>query len=73
VPAVATGVHSCLGGAHNAEGELTAPLTSSWEDFVQSGGAVLCPDHSQVTAWAEKILLDCYHKRDVYNGEWYHT
>lgn len=73
VPAVSVGEHAAQGGAHNDQGELTAPMASSWEDFVRTGGAVLCPGECQVDAWVEKILLDCYHKRDIYSGEWYQS
>jgi len=38
-----------------------------------SNGAVKCPDQSQVYYWCEQLLLDCYHKQDIYSGEWYRT
>jgi hypothetical protein len=73
VPAVASGVHSAMGGAHNESGELCLPMAQSLQDFYDSKGALICPDESQVDYWVEQLLLDCYHKRDIYNGSWYRT
>ena len=73
VPAVAVGAHAAQGGGHTDTGTLTAPMTTTLEEFYQDKGAVRCPDQSQVRYWVEQLLLDCYHKRDIYSGEWYHT
>ena len=73
VPAVAVGAHAAQGGGFNQQGERTAPMSTTLEEFYQDMGAVRCPDHTQVRYWVEQLLLDCYHKRDIYNGEWYRT
>jgi len=83
VPAIADGVHSAIwprppeqadghrGGA--CELPLISRLTLTTQEWLHWKGAVQCPSDSEVDAWVEQILLDCYHKRDVYNGNWYHT
>jgi hypothetical protein len=73
VPAVAVGAHAAQGGGHAESGALTAPMTQTLEEFYMSDGAVKCPDQSQVYYWCEQLLLDCYHKQDIYSGEWYRT
>ena len=73
VPAVSVGEHAAQGGAHTESGDPVAPMTSTLEEFYRDCGAVKCPDESSVDAWVEKILLDCYHKRDIYSGEWYQS
>jgi len=73
VPAVSVGAHAAQGGGFNEQGQMTAPMSTTLEEFYQDGGAVRCPDHTQVAHWVQQLLLDCYHKRDIYSGEWYHT
>ena len=73
VPAVAVGAHAAQGGGHTESGEIVAPMTTTLEEFYLDKGGVKCPDESQVDMWVERLLLDCYHKRDIYNGEWYRT
>jgi len=73
VPAVAVGAHAAQGGGFNSQGQMTESMTTTLEEFYQDGGAVRCPDQSQVAHWVQQLLLDCYHKRDIYSGAWYRT
>ena len=73
VPAVSVGAHAAQGGGMDAHSQMTLPMTQTLEEFYVSNGAVRCPAESQVYYWCEQLLLDCYHKRDIYSGEWYRT
>ena len=35
--------------------------------------AFCLPGIELATHWVQQLLLDCYHKRDIYSGEWYRT
>tara|TARA_R100000426_G_scaffold79718_1_gene57420 strand:- start:117 stop:1043 length:927 start_codon:yes stop_codon:yes gene_type:complete len=65
VESMLAGVPAVVSGS-NATGELGTPA----EEFEQTG--ILRPvDMDQLIDWCEQLLLDDYHKSEVYNGTWH--